>query len=126
MHKMQHITGKEIEVMGYFYKKRKGHVRQIKKELNLSEHTLLKCLASLKRRNIVESNKEGNLKVYNLIPKHPLAKILFSYFDFQRFEGIEYNRKKAIQEFCDCAKNIKLPYFMLLFGSTAKETYNKK
>ena len=41
MHKLQHITEQEIDLLNYFYDYRRGHVRQIKKAVKLSEHTLL-------------------------------------------------------------------------------------
>ena len=126
MHNMQHLSEKEFDIVKYFYLHRKGYVRQIKKSLNLSEHTLLKYLHFLEKRKILASRKEGNLKIYELNLQSPLAKIFFSYFDIQRLEELEYKRKKAIKEFINQIKTIKIPYFILLFGSTAKGNYTKK
>ena len=47
MHKVQHVTEQELDLLRYFYEHRKGHVRQVKKAVKLSEHTLLKYLNSL-------------------------------------------------------------------------------
>lgn len=126
MHKSQHFTEKEFDILSYFYNKRKGHVRQIKRALYLSEHTLLKYLSSLEKKNIISFNKEGNLKVYYINLESSLVKNIFSYFDINRLESLEYIRKKAINEFTKLIKKVKIPYFMLLFGSTSKGNYNKK
>jgi len=126
MHNMQHFSEKEFDILKYFYLHRKGHVRQIKKSLNLSEHTLLKYLHFLEKRKILSSRKEGNLKIYELNLQNPSTQIFFSHFDLQKLEELEYTRKKAIKEFIDRIKSIKIPYFIFLFGSTAKGNYTKK
>lgn len=126
MHNMQHFSEKEFDILKYFYIHKKGHVRHIKKSSKLSEHTLLKYLYLLEKRKILTSRKEGNLKIYELNLQNPLTKIFFSFFDLQRLEGLEYKRKKAIKEFTNQIKDIKIPYFILLFGSTAKENYTEK
>jgi len=123
---MQHFSEKEFDILKYFYLHRKGHVRQIKKSLNLSEHTLLKYLHFLEKRKILSSRKEGNLKIYELNLQNPSTQIFFSHFDLQKLEELEYTRKKAIKEFIDRIKSIKIPYFIFLFGSTAKGNYTKK
>ncbi len=126
MHKVQHITEKELDLLRYFYEKRKGYVRQVKKSVTLSEHTLLKYLCSLEKRNILNSRKEGNLKIYEVNLESSLVKVFFSYFDLERLELLEYKRKKAIKMFVEEVKNLKLPYFVFLFGSTAKGNYTAK
>ncbi len=123
---MQHITEKELDLLWYFYEKRKGHVRQIKKAVKLSEHTLLKYLYSLENRKMVRSREEGNLKIYDVSLKSPLVKVFFSYFDLERLEAVEYKRRKAVKMFIDLLKAVKMPYFVLLFGSTAKGNYAAK
>lgn len=126
MHKMQHITEKELDLLCYFYEKQKGYVRQIKKSVKLSEHTLLKYLDSLENKGALSSRKEGNLKIYEINPKYAFLKIFFSYFDLKRLELLEYKRKKALNIFAEGVKKIKIPYFILLFGSTAKGNYTLK
>lgn len=126
MQKMQHLTDKESRILGYFYEFKKGHVRQIKNKARLPEHTLLKYLKKLEARKLLFSKRQGNLKIFEINTKNPLTKALFSYFDLLRLENLEYERKKAISEFLLRIKEIKLPYFMVLFGSTAKEDYTKK
>ena len=126
MHKVQHITEKELDLVEYFYEKRKGHVRQINQFAKLSEHTLLKYLSSLEKRKIVSSQKEGNLKIYEVNLQSALLKVFFSYFDIVKLEALEYKRGKAVKMFADLVKAVKMPYFVLLFGSTAKGNYTSK
>ncbi len=126
MHKVQHITEKELDLLGYFYEHRKGYVRQVKKAVKLSEHTLLKYFSSLEKRKVLSSRKEGNLKIYEVNLKSALVKVFFSYFDLERLELLEYKRGKAVKMFAELVKNIKFPYFILLFGSSAKGNYTAK
>lgn len=125
MQKMQHITDKELSIISYFYRNKQGHVRQIKKAARLSEHTLLKYLKELETKKLLYSKKQGNLKIFEMNTRSSLSGVLFSYFDILRLENLEYKRKRAIKEFLLKIKGIKLPYFILLFGSTAKENYTK-
>jgi len=126
MHKLQHITEKELDLLKYFYEHRKGHVRHIKKAVKLSEHTLLKYLGSLERRKMLSSRSEGNLKIYEVRLESAFVKVFFSYFDLEKFELLEYKRGKAVKMFVEEVKNLKIPYFALLFGSTAKGNYTAK
>jgi len=126
MHKVQHITEKELDLLRYFYEYRKGHVRQVKKAVRLSEHTLLKYLGSLKERRMLISRSEGNLKIYEVRLESALVKVFFSYFDLDKLELLEYKRGKAVKMFVEEVKNFKIPYFVLLFGSTVKENYTAK
>ncbi len=126
MHKVQHITEKELDLLGYFYEHRKGHVRQVKKAVKLSEHTLLKYFSSLEKRKVLSSRKEGNLKIYEVNLKSALVKVFFSYFDLERLELLEYKRGKAVKMFAELVRDIKFPYFILLFGSSAKGNYTAK
>ena len=126
MHKVQHITEKELDLLKYFYQHRKGHVRQVKKAVKLSEHTLLKYFYSLEKRKILSSQKEGNLKIYEVNLQSTLVKVFFSYFDIVKLEALEYKRGKAVKMFANSVKATKMPYFMLLFGSTAKDNYTAK
>ncbi|MEK6937808.1 MAG: nucleotidyltransferase domain-containing protein [Nanoarchaeota archaeon] len=123
---MQHITEQELDLLKYFYEHRRGHVRQVKKLVKLSEHTLLKYFSSLEKRKMLSSRKEGNLKIYDLNLESALVKVFFSYFDLERIELLEYKRGKAVKMFVEEVKNLKIPYFALLFGSTAKGNYAAK
>tara|TARA_Y100000310_G_scaffold342077_1_gene443639 strand:- start:1286 stop:1903 length:618 start_codon:yes stop_codon:yes gene_type:complete len=126
MQKMQHFTEKELDILRFFYENKKGHVRHIKKSVKLSEHTLLKYLHSLEKRKVLTSRREGNLKIYEINRKSEYLKIFFSYFDLVRLDALEYKRGKAIRTFVDLLKKDKFPFFVLLFGSTAKGNYTQK
>lgn len=126
MHKMQHVTEKELDLLKYFYEYRKGHVRRIIKAVKVSEHTLLKYLCSLEKRKIVSYRKEGNLKMYEVNLESTLVKVFFSYFDLERLELVEYKRGNAVKMFVERIKSVKMPYFIFLFGSTAKGNYTAK
>jgi len=126
MHKVQHVTEKELDLLRYFYEHRKGHVRQVKKAVKLSEPSLLKYLNSLEKIKMLSSRSEGNLKIYEVRLESALVKVFFSYFDLERLELLEYKRGKAVKMFIEGVKNFKIPYFVLLFGSTAKENYTAK
>lgn len=126
MHKVQHVTEQELDILQYFYGYRKGYVRQIKKAVKLSEHTLLKYLKSLENRKMLSSRREGNLKIYEVNLESILVKVFFSYFDIERLEALEYKRGKAVKMFVNELRAIKIPYFILLFGSTAKGNYISK
>lgn len=123
---MQHITEKELDILRYFYTWKRGHVRRIKKEAKISEHTLLKYLKTLEKKGMLHSSKEGNLKIYELNTKSELVKIFFSYFDLERLESLEYKRSKAVKLFVSLLKGAKMPCFVLLFGSTTKGTFTAK
>lgn len=126
MQKMQHIGKRELEVLQYFYRQPKGHVRRIQRAIKVPEHTLLKGLAVLEKKKMLQSRREGNLRIYDVDQKNPLNLIFFSYFDLQRLETLEYTREKAVRMFVEGVKTIKMPHFILLFGSTAKGNYAKK
>lgn len=123
MHKVQHIKEQELDLLKYFYEHRKGYVRQVKKAVKLSEHTLLKYFGSLEKRKMLSSRKEGNLKIYEVNLQNALVKVFFSYFDLEKLELLEYKRGKTVKMFVELFKDIKFPYFILLFGSTAKGNY---
>lgn len=128
MQQLKDFTNKELSILRYFYEQkahRIGYVRQIKRYSGLSEHTLLKYLGVLENKKIIQARKQGNLKIFEINLKNPLVKIFFGYFDIIKMEDLEYKRKRAIQEFLLKIQGIKLPYFILLFGSTAKGNYTK-
>lgn len=126
MQKMQRLSEKELAILAYFYSEGKGHVRRIRKAVRLPEHTLLKYLKVLEQRKVLLSRRVGNLKMYHIDLQHPLVSIAFAYFAYERLEKLRYKRKKALTEFVKLLKGVKIPYFVLVFGSTAKGNYTKK
>ena len=75
---------------------------------------------------MLHSRKEGNLKIYEVNLESALVKVCFSYFDVERLRTLEYTREKAVKMFVEGIKKFKIPYFVLLFGSTAKGNYTAK
>jgi len=75
---------------------------------------------------MLSSRSEGNLKIYEVRLESAFVKVFFSYFDLEKFELLEYKRGKAVKMFVEEVKNLKIPYFALLFGSTAKGNYTAK
>lgn len=123
---MQHTTDKEIRILEYFYNNQIGHVRQIESITKLPKHTLLKYLETLSTKKIIFSKKQGNQKIFELNYENKIIKIFFAYFDNLRLERLEYKRKTAITEFIKKTKEILPTYFILLFGSSAKNNYSKQ
>jgi len=66
------------------------------------------------------------MKIFEVNYKNLLVKVFFSYFNILRINGLEYKRRRAVEEFLLRIKEIKIPYFVLLFGSTPKGGYRKK
>lgn len=67
--------------------------------------------------------KDGNLKKYELIKNDTVYSIL-TYFDIARFSKLPSIRKNAINCFLQDLK--EKPVIVVLFGSTAKNTYSEK
>ena len=125
MQKMQHLSEKELELIQYFYYHRKGHVRKIKREVEMSEHTLLKYLGKLKERGLIGVRSEGNLKIYEAIEESVELSLLYSYIDLCRLRVLEKTRSKALYKMIWELRKKNMPYFIFLFGSTAKGNYSK-
>jgi predicted nucleotidyltransferase/DNA-binding HxlR family transcriptional regulator len=126
MQKVQHLTEKELELIQYFYYHKKGHVRKIKRAVDMSEHTLLKYLDRLEKRGLIGVRLEGNLKIYESIDESVELSLLYSYIDLQRLRKLEHKRFKALWKLITELKTKDMPYFILLFGSTAKGNYTRK
>ncbi len=115
-----------MEILSFFYLNKKGYVRQINRELKVSEHTLLKYLESLEKKDALIIKKEGNLKIFLANQKSFIIKTIFSYFDLQRMEKLELRRRKAIKSALKELMKKKIPYFVILFGSSAKNNYSNE
>ncbi len=126
MQKVQrYLTDKELRIVHYFYEHDEGYVREINQKIGLPQHTLLKYLKELEKKNILISQFKGNVKIFVLNKYNKLVPIIFSYFNYMELELLEYVRKKAIEDFREGIKKIKLPYFILLFGSSTKGNYKE-
>jgi predicted nucleotidyltransferase len=116
--------GKE-KVLECFYKHRKNEIyfSEILRETKLTSNTTLKHLANLKKLTILLSNKKKGNTFYKINSKNPLIFSIFSYFDYKNFNGLPFERRKAINDFLE--KIQVKPLIALIFGSTAKGTFEK-
>jgi len=116
--------GKE-KILECFYRNRKKELyfSEILRETKLTQNTTLKHLANLQNLDIVISTKKIGNTFYKTNSKNPLIYAIFSYFDYRRFNELPSERKRAINEFFD---NIQVkPLIALIFGSTAKGTFDR-
>ena len=116
--------GKE-KILECFYRNRNKELyfSEILRETKLTQNTTLKHLANLQKLNIILSTKKIGNTFYKINPKNPQIYAIFSYFDYNKFNELPSERKRAISEFLD---KLRLkPLIALIFGSTAKRTFRK-
>lgn len=117
--------GKE-KILECFYKnrQRERYFSEILRETKLTQNTTLKHLANLQKLGLILSTKKIGNTFYKINTKNPLIYSIFSYFDYKRLSELPFERKKAINEFLD--KIETKPLIAIIFGSTAKGTFEKK
>ena len=110
------------KIIGLFYENRNKpiHLREISRRTKLNESTITTHLNSLLKENILKYEKEGNMKKFRMntfaIPG------IFPIFDTEKLEKLPLLRRNAIKEYL---KNLeKKPLLAIVFGSTAKQTFN--
>ena len=112
------------KIMQLFYRnKTKLHLREIVRQTGLHAPSTTRFLAALEKENVLISEKDGNLKKYS-VRKNKRVYLLFELFDIERFEKLPAVRKNAVHYYFN--KLSEKPVFAVLFGSTAKGTYNNK
>jgi len=113
------------KILYLFYKNRnkKIHLRELARETKMYGQSISRYLKELEKNSILYSEKEGNLKQYSLKNNKAVYSILAS-FDIEKFEKLPSIRKNAIDNYIK--KLSEMPVFMVVFGSTAKETYNEE
>lgn len=111
------------KIMSLFYKNKrvKLHLREICRQAKLHEPSATRFLNSLEKSGILRSEKDGNLKKYSLV-KSNKSYLVLEFFDIEKFEKIPLLRKNAIKAYLD--KLSEKPIFAVVFGSTAKGTFN--
>src|SRR3989344_5573122 len=126
VHKMNYeIFGKGREkILECFYRNRKIYFNEITRETKLTPNTTLQHLKLLLKNNLITSNKRTNNTFFKPNSKNPQIYSIFSYFDYKKLNSLPPARKRAITEFID--KLEVLPLISLIFGSTAKSTFEKK
>ena len=112
------------KILRLFYenKKESFHLREIARKTGLYANSVMRFLNQLKKEGILTYKKEGNLKKYKINNSEKIANI-FASFDIERLNKLPLKRKRAINYFID--KLPEKPVIILLFGSTAKETFKK-
>ena len=107
----------------YLNKNKEIHLRDIARKTKLNENSVSRFLKRLEEEKLLISKKDGNLKKYKLL-KNKKAFLVLSLFDIERLEKLPKLRKDAIDYFLNNLKD--KPLIALLFGSTAKRTFNDK
>ena len=113
------------KIMQLFYKEKNAvlHLREIARRTKLHGPSTTKFLKDLEQNNILVAKKEIHLKNYRL-QQSTRSYVFFTAFDVERFEQLPSIRKNAIRIYLQ--KLQEKPLFALLFGSTAKKTYNEE
>lgn|SRR3989338_2482137 len=111
------------KILGLFYEDKSAsiHLRDIARKTKLNENSASRFLNMLEKQKILHAVKEANLKKYSLMKNDAVYSIL-CYFDIIRFNSLPSIRKNAALYFFE--KLEEKPIICLVFGSTAKNTYN--
>jgi len=117
--------GKE-KILECFYRNRQKELyfSEILRETGLTQNTTLKHLKNMQGLGLIISTKKIGNTFYKINPKNPFLYAIFSYFDYKRFTKLPSERKRAVNEFLDKVKS--KPLIALIFGSTAKGTFEKE
>src|SRR3989344_110761 len=96
---------------------------EILRETKLTPNTTLKHLKNLQENKLIISIKKIGNTFYKLNSKNPQIYSILSYFDYKILNKLPSERKRAILELLD---KIKVnPLIAVIFGSTAKGTFEK-
>lgn len=109
------------KIIKLFYenKNKPIHLRGISRKINLKESSTSLHLKSLSK--LLKIEKEANLKKYSLKPS--VIPLIFPLYDSEKLENLPLLRKNAIKEYIKALP--KKPILIIVFGSTAKGTYNQ-
>jgi len=110
------------KVMQLFYKNKSAHyhLREISRLTKLHGPSVSAILNELEEKGILKSQRQGNLREYSII-RNKNTFLIYTIFDLERWNRLPTIRKQAIECYLD--KLPEQPIFVILFGSTAKETY---
>jgi len=97
------------------------HLREIARETKMNESSISRHLNNLVKLGILKFSKEANLKKFSIVNKQ--IPFIFPLFDEERLENLPLLRKDAIKIYLKKLK--KKPLLVIVFGSTAKETFKK-
>ncbi len=111
------------KILHLFYEEKKPiHVRELSRKTKLEGQSIIRYIKILEKNSLLQSKKQGNQKILNIKQNQEIFSI-FALFDTQKFEKLPRIKQQAIKTFINNLK--KQPVFIILFGSTAKESYNK-
>ena len=112
------------KILRLFYENKRAnlHLRDIARKTKLYPNSTTRFLNQLEKEGILTSQKDGNLKKYRIKKSERLNNI-FNSFDIERLNKLPLARRRAVTYFLD--KLQEKPIIILLFGSTAKETFRK-
>lgn len=108
------------DILSLLKEEKELHLRDIAKKTKLNENSTYRFLNKLEKENILKSKKLGNLKFFSYKNNKQSYQIK-SFFDIEKYEKLPHIRKTAINYYLNSLP--KKPIYVLLFGSTAKNTY---
>ncbi len=110
------------KILKLFYTNRNSplHLREIARRTNMNESSISRHLNNLVKQDILKTTKDANLRKFS-VHKRQTTKI-FPLFDEEKLESLPLLRKDAIKIYIK--KLEKKPLLVIVFGSTAKETFN--
>jgi len=97
------------------------HLRGISRSTRLNENSTSRFLNSLTNSKVLISRK--NKISRNFFISEKFVKVIFSFFDFEKFENLDYSRKKAVEDYLFSIN--KKPLCLILFGSTSRGNSKK-
>lgn len=114
------IKPQYLKILRLFYPDNKPlHLREISRRIGLKESATSRHLNNL---SILDSYQEANLRKFKI--KEPSIKDIFPIFDKEKLNNLPILRKNAIYEYIKKSKH--KPLLLIIFGSTAKDTYKKE
>ena len=111
------------KILKLFYSNRNApvHLREIARETKMNESSISRHLNNLVKQGVLKASKEANLKKFYVV-KRQIPNI-FPLFDEEKLENLPLLRRDAIKIYL--TKLEKKPLLVIVFGSTAKETFRK-
>jgi len=121
------IFGKgRSKILECFYKNKNKEIyfSEILRQTGLTQNTTLMHLKLLEENNLILSIRKIGNTFYRINTKNPQIYSILSYFDYKRLNELPFSRRKAIIDFLEKIKS--KPLIALVFGSTAKGTFESK
>lgn len=110
------------KILEILSKEKTLHLRDIAKKASLNENSAYRFLNNLSNQKILSSQKIGNMKFFSL-NKNKNTFLILTALAIEKQENIHHLRKTAIKTFLENLP--EEPIFVIVFGSTAKQTYTK-